>query len=176
MKILLWIVIGLVIVAVGLAGIGLALPSHFEVRRATEINAPAEKIYRYLEDPRQWARWTVWNERDPGMTVSYSGAPAGGGAKWSWESKTEGNGSMEFTRAEPNRRVEYTLFFPDFDMRSAGALTLNPAGGATRVTWTNAGEVGRNPATRYFALFMDRVIGPDFEKGLANLKRLAEAP
>ena len=68
----------------------------------------------------------------------------------------------------------YTLHFPEFGMRSTGQLTLEPAGNATRVTWSNEGDVGANPVNRYFALMTDRMVGPDFEGGLANLKSLAE--
>jgi hypothetical protein len=98
------------------------------------------------------------------------------GAKWSWVSKTEGTGTMEFTRVEPDRVVEYGLNFPEYNMRSAGALRLEPSGNATRVTWTNKGDVGGNPLKHYLAVMMDRMVGPDFEGGLANLKALAEKP
>jgi len=61
-------------------------------------------------------------------------------------------------------------------MKSEGDLLLAPAGSGTRVTWTNRGDVGRNPLKRYLAMAMDRMVGPDFEAGLANLKRVAERP
>jgi len=156
--------------------IGFLLPSGFKVQRSTEIAAPPERIYALIADPREWRNWTVWNRRDPAMAVSYSGAPSGVGAKWSWQSKTEGNGEMEFTSAMPNDRIVYALHFPDFGMRSTGQLRLEPAGKVTRVTWSNEGDVGANPINRYFALMMDRMVGPDFEAGLANLKVLAERP
>ena len=62
------------------------------------------------------------------------------------------------------------------DMFSTGALTLSPQGDATRVSWTNEGNMDNNPMMRWFAPFMDRMMGPDFEGGLANLKALAEKP
>ena len=154
--------------------IGFFLPSSYHVERSTRIKAPPEKIYALISDPRQWTKWTVWNERDPAMKITYSGPPSGQGAKWAWESKSEGEGSMEFTRAEPNKAIGYTLEFHEFGMKSSGALELAPAGGATRVTWTNRGDVGGNPLKHYFAAMMDRMVGPDFEKGLSNLKALAE--
>ena len=82
---------------------------------------------------------------------------------------------MQFTRVEPDKRVEYTLTLQDFGMRSTGALALDPAGTRTRVTWTTSGDVGPNPLKHYLALMMDRMVGPDFEAGLANLKALAES-
>ena len=154
--------------------IGLLLPSGFKVQRSMQIAAPASKIYPLVADPRQWKQWTVWNRRDPAMQMTYSGAASGVGAKWSWQSKTEGNGEMEFIAAVPNERIDYTLAFPEFGMNSRGQLLLVPEGGGTRVTWTNEGDMGGSPINRYFGLLMDRMVGPDFEGGLTNLKGLAE--
>jgi len=108
------------------------------------------------------------------MAMTYAGADSGAGAKWSWQSKTEGNGEMEFMAAVPDERIDYVLTFPEFGMSSRGQLRLEPEGAATRVTWTNEGDMGANPINRYFALMVDRMVGPDFEAGLANLKGLAE--
>ena len=176
MKIVKGIVIGVVVLAVLFFGIGFLLPAKFNVARSIEIKAPQEKVYALIVDPRAWQRWTVWNARDPGMKVTYSGPPSGTGAKWAWESKTEGTGNMEFTHAEPNKRLEYRLAFPDYGMISSGALTLLPSPGGTDVTWVTVGNVGANPVNHYFAALMDRMVGPDFEGGLANLKALAEKP
>jgi len=174
MRILKWTAI-LVVGFVALAAlVGLVLPSNFRVERSTEIRAPAERVYALIQDPREWAKWTVWNQRDPQMKMRYDGAPAGQGAKWSWESRSEGNGMMEFTRADPGRLIEYRLSFPDVGMTSKGALALTAGATGTRVAWSNEGDLGGNPFMRYFALFMDRMVGPDFEAGLARLKALAE--
>ncbi len=156
--------------------VGLFLPSAFSVQRSAVINATPNKVYNLVVEPKQWTKWSVWTQRDPDMKITYSGPPFGMGARWSWVSKSEGTGSMEFTRVEPDRAVEYALSFPDFGMRSNGALRLEPSGDATKVTWTNSGDVGGNPLKHYLAAMMDRMVGPDFEAGLANLKKLAETP
>jgi uncharacterized protein YndB with AHSA1/START domain len=174
MKIVQW---GLAVVgAVALAAVlvGLFLPSSFAVRRSIDIAAPADRIYDYVVEPRKWSQWSVWTRRDPAMRIVYSGPPFGMGARWTWESRSEGSGTMELTRVEPNRRVEYALFFPAFNIRSAGAIAIEPRNGVMRVTWTNEGDVGGNPLKHYLAAAMDRIVGPDFEQGLANLKTLAE--
>ena len=176
MKILQWTLAVVGIVALAIVGAGFFLPSKFEVARSTVINAPADRIYDLVSDPRAWAKWSVWNRRDPNMDINYSGPPFGQGAKWAWKSKSEGTGQMEFTHVEPNKRVEYSLYFNDFNMRSGGALTLEAASSGTKVTWTNAGDVGSNPLKHYLAWGMDRLVGPDFEAGLANLKAVAEKP
>jgi uncharacterized protein YndB with AHSA1/START domain len=166
------VLLGVVVI---LLGIGFVLPSTFRVERSVEVRAPADRIYSLIASPREWTRWTVWNRRDPAMKIDFSGPPSGAGARWSWQSATEGNGSMLFTDAQPGTKVDYRLTFPDMGMQSSGALTLTPADGAVRVTWTNEGDVGSSPVNRWFAVFMDELVGPDFEAGLANLKTLAEA-
>jgi len=175
MKWLVRTIAALVGLAVLLLAIGFVLPPQFRVERTVNINAPADKVYALIADPREWKRWTVWNQRDPAMKIQYSGAASGAGAGWAWQSKSEGNGAMEFTEALPNQRVGYKLSFPDFGMHSAGVVAIAPSGSGVRVSWTNEGEMGANPINRWFGLFMDRMVGKDFEAGLANLKRLAEA-
>jgi uncharacterized protein YndB with AHSA1/START domain len=176
MKWLLRMVAVLVLVALGVVAAGWLLPAEFKVKRSVQVAAPAEKVYALIADPREWKRWGVWSRRDPAMKMDYSGAPSGQGAKWSWQSASEGNGVMEFTAAVPPEKVAYRLSFPDMGMQSTGELLIAPAGSAgVIVTWTNEGDMGSNPVNRWFGLFMDRLVGPDFEAGLNHLKALAEA-
>jgi uncharacterized protein YndB with AHSA1/START domain len=176
MRIVQWTlaVVGALVLALVVGG--LFIPSTFLVTRSVTIKAPARKIYDLVVEPRQWTRWSEWNRRDPNMKITYKGPPFGIGSRWEWVSKSEGTGSMELTHVEPDRAVEYTLTFADFNMKSSGALRLEPQGDATRVTWTNSGDVGSNPLKHYLALTMDRMVGPDFEAGLAHLKEVAESP
>ena len=81
---------------------------------------------------------------------------------------------MTFTAAEPGRRLGYDLYFPDFGTTSSGALELAAEGSGTKVTWTMNGNMGSNPLFRWIALFGDKMVAPDFEAGLSNLKALAE--
>ena len=176
MKILQWTLAAIGAIALVIVGVGFFLPAAFLVQRSIVINAPADRVYDYIVEPKEWTRWSVWTRRDPKMDITYSGPPFGQGARWSWKSATEGSGSMEFTRVEPNRRVEYSLVFADFGMRSTGELRIEPGPAGTRVTWTNAGDVGTNPLKHYLAAAMDHLVGPDFQAGLQNLKALAEKP
>lgn len=169
------ILLGLVILVVALLLIGFLLPAKVGMARGVEVAAPSERVYALLDDPRQWKRWTVWNERDPAMEIAYSGPERGVGAGWSWKSKSEGNGAMTFTAAEPGRRVAYELRFEGIDSPSTGALTLEPAGAGTRVTWSMDADMGGSPVNRWFGLFMPGMMRKDFDGGLANLKRLAES-
>ena len=176
MKFLQWTLAVIGAIALAIVAVGFFIPSTFSVQRSAEINAAPRKVYDLIVEPKKWTEWSVWTRRDPNMHITYSGPPFGMGAKWAWVSKSEGTGSMEFTRVEPDKAVEYSLLFQDFNMRSTGALRLEPAGNSTRITWTNTGDVGGNPVKHYLAMMMDRMVGPDFEAGLANLKTLAEKP
>jgi uncharacterized protein YndB with AHSA1/START domain len=175
MKLALKLIAALVTTVLLLAAVGFALPSAFKVERAVQIEAPAAEVYALIASPREWKRWSAWNARDPAMRIEYTGPDSGLGAGWSWQSATEGNGAMEFTAAVPGERLDYVLRFPDMGMESKGMLRIEPAGSGVRLSWSNEGDMGGNPISRWFGLFMDRLVGPDFEAGLANLKRIAEA-
>jgi uncharacterized protein YndB with AHSA1/START domain len=155
---------------------GMVLSPKFTVVRSVAINAPPDKVYALVADPREWKAWSVWNTRDPAMEIVYSGPPSGAGAAWAWKSKTEGDGKMTFTSADPGRRVAYDLYFPDFGTTSAGDLVFTAEGSGTRVSWTMNGDMGGNPLFRWIALFADKMVGKDFEAGLAGLKSVAEKP
>lgn len=176
MRIVKWIVIVLLALAAILVGGGYLLSPKFTVTRSISIQAPADKVYALVGDPRGWKQWTVWNRRDPAMQVEYFGPPNGAGAGWAWKSQSEGDGRMTFTAAEPGRRVVYDLFFPDFGTTSSGDFTFVPEGGGTKVTWTMNGDMGANPLFRWFALNADSMVGKDFEAGLSGLKEVAEKP
>ncbi|MDM4767854.1 SRPBCC family protein [Pelomonas sp. SE-A7] len=163
----------LALLAVLLVG-GMLMSPKYKVQRTVAIKAAPDKVYALVANPRQWKQWSIWNQRDPNMTIEYSGPESGAGAVWSWKSKTEGDGKMSFTAAEPPKRVVYSLYFPDFESTSTGEMRLEVQGEMTQVTWTMDGDMGGNPLMRWFALFMDGMIGKDFEGGLNNLKVLAE--
>lgn len=155
---------------------GWLLSPRFTVERSLTIQAPPERIYALIADPRAWARWSAWNRRDPAMAITYSGPASGAGAAWAWKSASQGDGRMTFTVAEPPGRLGYELYFPDFGTTSTGEFQLQPDGTRTRVTWTMQGDMGSNPLYRWMGLIMDRMVGPDFEAGLSGLKGLAETP
>ncbi|WP_137937512.1 SRPBCC family protein [Chitinivorax sp. B] len=172
LKTMLLMLIGMIVLL--LLG-SMLIPSQYHVQRSLEINAPAERVFSLLNAPKEWKHWTVWNQRDPAMLITYTGPESGVGAKWAWISRTEGNGEMTFTQSEPSKLVAYELVFPDFGSSSKGQLKLERTGTGTKVIWTNDGDVGSNPLMRYLVLVMDSLIGPDFEQGLTNLKKRAES-
>ena len=176
MKALKVLLIAIVVLGAVLIGGGLLLSPKFSVSRTVTVNAAPDKIYALVADPRGWKAWSAWNRRDPAMTIEYSGPASGPGAVWAWKSKSQGDGKMTFTAATPNQGVDFDLYFPDFGTTSSGEFRLDANGGATQVTWTMDGDMGTNPVYRWMGLFMDKMVGPDFDAGLANLKALAEKP
>lgn len=167
--------LGVFLLLVGVLYIGGTLLSpKFVVARSVTVQASPDKVYSLIASPRQWKQWSVWNQRDPQMQITYEGPESGAGAKWTWKSKSQGDGAMTFREATAPQRVAYDLYFPDFGTTSTGDLVLKAEGTGTRVTWTMNGDMGSNPMFRWIALFADSMVGKDFEEGLANLKRLAE--
>ena len=174
MRIVKRVVLALIAIVVVLVAVAFVLPSHYSVARSIEIDAPASKIYPLVVNTRAWKQWSVWNQRDPNMQIVYAGPESGAGAQWKWHSQGEGDGEMTLTSAEPDRRIGYTLFFPDFNSTATGTMTFDAISpNTTRVTWKNEGELGNNPMMRWMGLAMDRMVGNDFAAGLANLKKLA---
>ena len=174
MKLALKILKYLVGIVVVLLAAGFLLPSTYSAQRSVTINAPVEKVFPLVANHKEWKRWSIWTQRDPNMQMTYSGPEMAAGSKWSWKSKSEGNGGMEFSAVEANKRVGYILTMEDMTP-ATGDLKFTTEGAATKVSWDINGNAGMNPVFRWFGLFMDKMIGPDFEAGLNNLKKLAES-
>lgn len=175
MKVLFNLLGGLAMLVLLAVVVAFFLPKNYHVERAVTIQARPDVVFAQFGDLQAWKNWGVWYERDPAMNVTYSKNTAGVGAWSAWESKSEGNGKMTFTAYEPAKKVAYTLEFPDMHMVSNGSLEIQPADQGVRVVWVSEGDLGMNPMHRWFGLFLDRMIGGDFEKGLAKLKARAES-
>jgi hypothetical protein len=162
-------------VLLSLVILGFIIPSEYKVQRSIVIGAPTEKIFPHLVNLKKWQNWGVWFKRDPNMVIEYSGEDGEIGMKSRWVSNTQGNGEMTIIALEVNRRLIYSLSFPDLPNPSTGEFLLKQVEGGTEVIWLDYGDVGMNPINHYFAFLMDYMIGPDFEMGLDNLKIVAEA-
>ncbi|MCX6953407.1 MAG: SRPBCC family protein [Verrucomicrobia bacterium] len=174
MKLLLKILGGLAALLLLLVLVAFFLPRQYRVERTLVIKAAPATVLAQVADLKAWKNWGAWQERDPGMKLSYSVSPASGVGAWSaWESAKEGNGKMTIT-ALSAAKVAYDLEFPDMGTTSKGSIELVPDGAGTRVVWVDAGDLGMNPMARWFGLFLDQIIGPDFERGLVNIRKLVE--
>jgi len=174
MKTFQWIGVVLTLLAL-VPFFGFALPRRFHVARSIEIHAPPEQIHAVVNRLHDWPTWTAWTqERYPDMKIEFSGPEEGAGAKQAWSGKSSGSGQIEFVTSSPTEGITYKFEFENAP--STGGIKFEPADkNSTRVTWYADGDAGFNPIARYFGLLMDRFIGPDFEKGLDNLKKKSEA-
>ncbi len=173
---MLWLLIVVVLIA-GVIVIAARRPDVFVVERATTINASPERVYSFLDDFRRWGAWSPWEKLDPAMQRTIAGASRGVGATYEWSGNNKaGAGRMEITAGEAPRTLAIQLDFTrPFKANNATAFVLAPGGSGTHLTWTMEGR--HTLATKVFTLFMnmDSLVGRDFEAGLANLKRVAEA-
>lgn len=151
-------------------------PDSLRVQRAASIKAPPEKIFPLISDFKRWAAWSPYEKKDPNMKRSYGGAAEGKGATYAWDGDSNvGQGRMEITDAQPPGRVAIKLDFTrPFEAHNNVVFTLLAKGDATEVTWDMQGPA--NYLSKLIGVFvnMDRMIGQDFEVGLANLRSVAE--
>ena len=151
-------------------------PNTLRVQRAISIKAPAERIFPLISDFQQWRSWSPYEEKDPAMKRTYSGAERGKGAVYAWDGdKNVGSGRMEILEAAAPQKIVIKLdFFKPFEGHNTAEFTMLPQGDGTHVTWLMHGPA--NFMSRLIQVFMnlDRMIGRDFEAGLANLKTLTE--
>ena len=149
----------------------------FSVSRSAFIPAPAAEIYAHVIGFREWLDWSPWEGLDPSMQRSYSGPVQGVGASYTWKGNGKaGAGTMEIVEAVEASKIQLRLEFTK-PMKAVNptSFTFVPEGSGTRVTWTMQGE--NKGLGRVFALFMnmDKLVGGDFEKGLAQLAAVVAA-
>jgi uncharacterized protein YndB with AHSA1/START domain len=151
-------------------------PDRMHIARETRIQAPPERIFPLIADFHDWRQWSPYEALDPAMQRRYVGAESGRGAIYEWSgSGKAGAGRMEITEAAAPSEIRIALDFTrPMQTRNIARFTLVPDGDATRVAWTMDGPAPL--VARVMGLFvdMDKLIGGDFETGLANLKLAAE--
>ncbi|HSF98798.1 MAG TPA: SRPBCC family protein [Ornithinibacter sp.] len=148
----------------------------YTVVRRTTVNAPGERVRALVHDFHEWPKWSPWEDVDPAMRRTFSGPEAGVGAGYAWEgNRKAGKGSMTVT-GDTAQQVDIDLRFEKpFAANNRIELVMTPQDeDVTDVEWRMHGEL--SGFMRVFSLVksMDSLIGPDFEKGLATLKRTAE--
>jgi hypothetical protein len=171
------ILIGLVILIVLLVIIIATRPSTFHVQRAITIAAPAENVFARINDFRNWGAWSPWEKKDPDMKRTFGDQTAGVGGTYAWAGdKNVGEGRMTIERSERPSLVQIKLeFFKPFAGTNTATIALAPSPAGTTVTWSMDGRY--NFASKAFSMVMDmdKMIGNDFEAGLAAIKAQAEA-
>jgi hypothetical protein len=170
------ILIGLAVVIVVFVIIVATRPSEYRVTRSLAIAAPPEAIFTHVNEPRKWEAWNPWGKLDPNMKLTYDGPAAGVGASYSWVGNNDvGEGKMTITESHPNDRIQFKLeFFKPMAGVCDTLFTFKPQGQQTDVTWSMSGK--NNFIAKALCLFMsmDKMIGGQFEKGLASMKSIVE--
>ena len=151
-------------------------PDIFRVQRAAAMQAPPEKIFPLINDFHQWGTWSPWENRDPAMKRTFSGTESGKGAVYAWDgNKNVGAGRMEILDAVlPSKIVIKLDFIKPFEGHNTAEFTMLPRDGATEVIWAMYGATPFIGKVMHVFMNMDRMIGKDFEAGLANLKKAVE--
>lgn len=157
-------------------GIGIFLPAKWQVQRSITVNASPESIYPLIANFKQgWSQWSTFDSEDPTTRYTYSGPEEGIGTFRSWVSKRMGTGTQKIVKADTNSGIEYLLKINNNQFKLTGVIAMQPEGNATKVTWTDSGDVGNNLLNRYFVLLIKWSVGKSFESSLAKLKLKAEA-
>ena len=170
------VVIAAVILIAAILIFAATRPDGFSVQRATSISAPPDKIFPFINDFSRWRSWSPYESKDPAMKRTVSGAASGKGAVYEWDGNSQvGKGRIEITDASAPARVTIKLdMIKPMEGHNIVNFTLEPNGGATHVTWAMRGTCAYMAKVMGLFCDMDRMIGKDFEIGLANLKALAE--
>jgi hypothetical protein len=150
----------------------------YTVERSQRIDAPPPRVYAQIADFHNWTSWSPWEDVDPDLERTYSGAESGTGAVYAWSgNRKAGQGRMEITHAIEPSSVQIDLQFEKpWKARNDTVFSIQPEGSGSRVIWSMTGK--KTLMTKVMGIFtsMEKLLGPDFEKGLARLKATAEGP
>jgi hypothetical protein len=178
LKIIGIIVVILVVAVVVVLALAATKPDTFTVKRTAVIKATPDKVFPLIDDFRNWTQWSPWEKRDPNLKRTYGGAPSGKGATYGWEgNRNVGSGRMEIVDTAPPGKVIIKLdFITPFEGHNVAEFTLTPQGDATNVLWEMRGPTPFIGKIMHVFMNMDKMIGDDFEAGLAAMKAAAEKP
>ncbi len=170
------IFIVLVVLVIALAVVVVLRPDEFKVTRSATIAAPPEVVFEQVNNLQKWNAWSPWAKMDPNAKNTFEGPPSGLGASFAWAGNNKvGEGSMKITESRANERVRFDLeFVKPFKASNITEFTFASQGNQTVVTWTMSGK--NNFIGKLFGLIMncDKMVGGQFEQGLANMKVIAE--
>lgn len=171
------ILIALAVVVIALVGVVAVQPSGFRIARTTTISAPPPAVFAHVNDFHKWEAWNPWVKLDPAMKQTYGGAAAGTGAIYTWAGNREvGEGRMTLTESRPSELIRIKLeFLKPFRATNTAEFTFKPDGDRTVVTWTMTGEKNFIAKAVGLVMNMDRMVGGQFETGLARMKSVVEA-
>lgn len=152
-------------------------PSEFRVTRTTKMSAPPASVFAEVNDFRKWQAWSPWAKLDPNMKQTYERPRAGTGAMYSWSGNKEvGEGRMMITESRPSDFIRLRLeFAKPFAATNTTEFTFKPEGDQTAVTWNMTGQNNFMAKAVHLFMNMDKMVGGQFEQGLAQMKAVVEA-
>ena len=152
-------------------------PAEFRVERRATVSAPAQVVFAQVDDLRKWEAWNPWQKVDPAMKLTFDGPATGPGASYTWAGNKEvGEGRLTITESRPNDLVRIKLeFMKPFAASNIATFTFEPEGDQTAVTWSMEGRNNFFAKALHLFMNMDKMVGSQFEKGLADMKKVAEA-
>jgi len=170
------ILIAVAVIIVVLAVIVGLQPSEFRIARSATISAPAPAVFAQVNDFHKWEAWNPWGKIDPAMKQAYEGARAGTGAIYTWAGNNEvGEGRMTIIESRLSDRIRVKLeFLKPFAATNTAEFTFKPEANQTVVTWSMFGEKNFMAKAIHLFIDMDKMIGGQFEKGLAQMKSVVE--
>jgi hypothetical protein len=149
--------------------------SSFEISRSTTIAAEPATVHGKINDFHEWTAWSPWEDVDPNLQRIYTGPDEGVGAHYAWQGNRQaGQGSMEIETSTPEAIGIRLSFLKPWKATNDVVFTLTPSGSGTDVTWKMTGEHAGLGKVFSKVLSMDKMLGKDFEKGLARLKAVSE--
>ncbi|MEO6002533.1 MAG: SRPBCC family protein [Opitutus sp.] len=151
-------------------------PGDFHVARSVTVSAPPAQVFAQMNDLHNYQVWNPFSKADPAMKVTFEGPQAGPDAALTWSGNSQvGAGRMTIVESQPNERVKIRLdFIKPFPSTAAAEFTLTPDGNGTRATWSMSGINTFIPKAIGVFLNMDKMIGGEFERGLAEMKTIVE--
>lgn len=167
----------IVIVFVAFCVVVAMQPADLKIMRAATFSAPPAAVFEQVNDFHKWDAWSPWAKIDPTMKVTHSGSPSGTGAAYAWTGTGEaGEGKMTIKESHPTEHIGIDLeFIKPFPANNVIDFTFKPNGDKTDVTWTMTGKKDFVMKAFCLVMDMDKMIGADFEKGLAQLKPIVES-
>ena len=172
------LLLGVVILIAAVLLLATRQPDTFSVERRIVVNAPPERVFAQINDFHAWEAWSPWAKLDPAMQVTYSGAAQGVGAVYEWRGNSDvGEGRMAIKSATAPSEVMIALdFLTPFESHNVTTFMLTPTESGTEVIWTMKGNA--EYVTKLMTMFvsMDKMVGPDFSRGLKQLKAVVERP
>lgn len=170
------ILLAIVVLIAAFAGYVAMQPNDLRVERTATIAAPATDVFAQVNDLHKWDAWSPWAKIDPNAKVGFEGPGAGKGAVFTWSGNDEiGEGRMTVAESRPNELVDLNVAITKpFENTSNSRFDFKPEGNQTVVTWSMGGHQTFLMKAMCIVFNGKKMIGDEMEKGLSNLKTVAE--